>query len=306
MLTRIIPTQFFSRPEAVRSVRAAVYKRPANRSSLTAASSQHAYTQIDVSTPLEVELPPAPEQPAEPTAQPTYDDYEMPLADCKAALLDSLYGTERGLTARSEIRAEINELIGQLEAKNPTPNPTEVLEKLDGEWRLMYTSSSALITVLGLKNLPFVTVGDLTQTINVAEQTVENKVVLSGPLSRTALTTRASFEVRSPKRLQLKLERGSIATPELLSDVEIPSSISLLGQAVDLTQLKDALVPLSNSLQGVVSQVNSVINSTAGPAGLSVPLQGENAQTWQLTTYADDDLRITRGDGGSVFVYCRA
>ncbi|KAJ9509746.1 hypothetical protein QJQ45_011392 [Haematococcus lacustris] len=132
------------------------------------------------------------------------------------------------------------------------------------------------------------------------------QVVLSGPLSRTALTTRASFEVRSPKRLQLKLERGSIATPELLSDVEIPSSISLLGQAVDLTQLKDALVPLSNSLQGVVSQVNSVINSTAGPAGLSVPLQGENAQTWQLTTYADDDLRITRGDGGSVFVYCRA
>ncbi|GFH09991.1 astaxanthin vesicles associated protein [Haematococcus lacustris] len=161
----------------------------------------------------------------------------------------------------------------------------QVLEKLDGEWRLMYTSSSALITVLGLKNLPFVTVGDLTQTINVAEQTVENKV--------------ASFEVRSPKRLQLKLERGSIATPELLSDVEIPSSISLLGQAVDLTQLKDALVPLSNSLQGVVSQVNSVINSTAGPAGLSVPLQGENAQTWQLTTYADDDLRITRGDAVS-------
>ncbi|KAL6765917.1 astaxanthin vesicles associated protein [Haematococcus lacustris] len=301
MLTRSIPTRLFSRPEAVRSVRAAVYKRPANRSSLITASSQ-----IDVSTPLEVELPPAPEQPAEPTAQPTYDDYEMPLADCKAALLDSLYGTERGLTARSEIRAEINELIGQLEAKNPTPNPTEVLEKLDGEWRLMYTSSSALITVLGLKNLPFVTVGDLTQTINVAEQTVENKVVLSGPLSRTALTTRASFEVRSPKRLQLKLERGSIATPELLSDVEIPSSISLLGQAVDLTQLKDALVPLSNSLQGVVSQVNSVINSTAGPAGLSVPLQGENAQTWQLTTYADDNLRITRGDGGSVFVYCRA
>ncbi len=44
----------------------------------------------------------------------------------QAALLDSLYGTERGLAARSEVRAEINELISQLEAKNPTPNPTEV------------------------------------------------------------------------------------------------------------------------------------------------------------------------------------
>lgn len=35
--------------------------------------------------------------------------------EIRAALLDSLYGTERGLTARSEVRAEINELINQLE-----------------------------------------------------------------------------------------------------------------------------------------------------------------------------------------------
>ena len=44
----------------------------------------------------------------------------------QAALLDSLYGTERGLAARSEVRAEINELITQLEAKNPNPSPNEV------------------------------------------------------------------------------------------------------------------------------------------------------------------------------------
>jgi hypothetical protein len=47
-------------------------------------------------------------------------------ARAQAALLDSLFGTERGLSARSEVRAEINELITQLEAKNPTPSPTEV------------------------------------------------------------------------------------------------------------------------------------------------------------------------------------
>lgn len=47
-------------------------------------------------------------------------------AHAQAALLDSMYGTERGLAARSEIRAEINELITQLEAKNPTPSPTDV------------------------------------------------------------------------------------------------------------------------------------------------------------------------------------
>lgn len=37
-----------------------------------------------------------------------------------------MYGTERGLSARSEVRAEINELITQLEACNPNPSPNEV------------------------------------------------------------------------------------------------------------------------------------------------------------------------------------
>lgn len=50
----------------------------------------------------------------------------MTPAELKAALLDSFWGTERGLTASSETRAEINELITQLEALNPCENPTEV------------------------------------------------------------------------------------------------------------------------------------------------------------------------------------
>lgn len=42
-------------------------------------------------------------------------------------LLDALVGTERGLTARGETKARINELIVQLESQNPTPSPTAVL-----------------------------------------------------------------------------------------------------------------------------------------------------------------------------------
>ena len=44
----------------------------------------------------------------------------------QAALLDSLFGTERGLSANSELRAEINELITQLEAGSPNAAPNEV------------------------------------------------------------------------------------------------------------------------------------------------------------------------------------
>jgi len=50
----------------------------------------------------------------------------MSAQDIKAALLDSFWGTERGLSASSETRAEINELITQLEGQSPNPKPTEV------------------------------------------------------------------------------------------------------------------------------------------------------------------------------------
>lgn len=54
----------------------------------------------------------------------------------KKALVDSFYGTDRGLKATSETRAEIVELITQLEARNPTPAPTEALTLLNGKWIL--------------------------------------------------------------------------------------------------------------------------------------------------------------------------
>lgn len=58
------------------------------------------------------------------------------------------------------------------------------------------------------------------------------------PRSKTALSATASFEVRSPKLLQVKFEEGRVATPQLLADLALPSSLELLGQQVDLTPLQ--------------------------------------------------------------------
>ena len=51
----------------------------------------------------------------------------MSAEEVKAALLDSFWGTQRGLSAKADVRADINELITQLEAMSPVANPTEVL-----------------------------------------------------------------------------------------------------------------------------------------------------------------------------------
>lgn len=44
-------------------------------------------------------------------------------------------------------------------------------------------------------------------------------------------------------------------TPELLADIEVPESVSILGQTVDLSQVRGLLQPVSQGLSGIISQV---------------------------------------------------
>lgn len=57
--------------------------------------------------------------------------------ELKRCLADTVYGTELGFRAGSEVRAEVLELVNQLEALNPTPAPVENPELLDGNWVLL-------------------------------------------------------------------------------------------------------------------------------------------------------------------------
>lgn len=51
-----------------------------------------------------------------------------------------------------------------------------MLSALNGDWKLVYTSNSELLAILALAKLPFVTIGDITQRVDAASSTVENKV----------------------------------------------------------------------------------------------------------------------------------
>eukprot|EP00271_Cylindrocystis_brebissonii_P014142 TRINITY_DN35396_c0_g1_i1.p1 TRINITY_DN35396_c0_g1~~TRINITY_DN35396_c0_g1_i1.p1 ORF type:complete len:345 (-),score=58.69 TRINITY_DN35396_c0_g1_i1:600-1634(-) len=232
------------------------------------------------------------------------DAPELPEADSetedlKQVLLDSLYGTERGLRASSETRAEILELITQLEAVNPTPSPTEATDLLTGRWILAYTSYSELYPLLAASNLPFVSVGEIIQTINTNAGVLTNQVTFRGPVSSSLITTEASFEVRSPKRLQVKFEEGVIDSPEMSDNIVVPRSVAVGGQTIDLAPVGFLLEPLAQLAA-------SIIRIVSGQPPLKFPIQGKNAQSWLLTTYLDADLRISRGDGGGIFVLVKA
>ncbi|XP_076945493.1 light-induced protein, chloroplastic-like [Bidens hawaiensis] len=212
----------------------------------------------------------------------------------KKQLVDAFSGTNLGLTATSETRAEILELITQLEVLNPTPEPTKALTLLNGKWILAYTSFVGLYPLLSSGTLHPVKVQEISQTIDSEKFTVQNSVVFAGPGSTTAISTNATFEIRSPKRVQIKFDEGIIGTPQLTHSIEIPETIEILGHEIDLTPFKG----LITSVEDTASQVAKTISSQPP---LKFPIS-EDVESWLLTTYLDEDVRISRGDGGKVFV----
>jgi hypothetical protein len=75
----------------------------------------------------------------------------------------------------------------------------------------------------------------------------------------------------------------------------VPENVEFLGQKIDLTPFKG----LINSVQDTASSVAKTISSQPP---LKFSFSNSNAESWLLTTYLDEELRISRGDGGSVYV----
>ncbi|KAG8060883.1 hypothetical protein GUJ93_ZPchr0002g25980 [Zizania palustris] len=218
------------------------------------------------------------------------------VADLKVKLKEALYGTERGMRASSDTRAEVIELITQLEARNPTPAPTEALTLLNGKWILAYTSFSQLFPLLGARSLPqLVKVEEISQTFDSENFAVQNCIKFSGPLATTSVSTNAKFEIRSPKRVQIKFDEGVIGTPQLTDSIVLPEKFEFLGQNIDLTPLKGIFSSIENA-------ASSVARTISGQPPLKIPIKTDNAESWLLTTYLDDELRISRSDGSSIFV----
>ncbi|KAE8704553.1 Light-induced protein [Hibiscus syriacus] len=213
----------------------------------------------------------------------------------KKALVDSFEGSDRGLKATSKARAEISELITQLEANNPTPAPTQSLPLLNGKWILAYTSFTALFPFLSRGQLQLLKVEEISQTIDAESLTVQNSVQFSGTLASSSVTTNAKFEIRSPRQVQIKFEEGVIGTPQLTDSIVLPENVEFLGQKFDLN-------PIKSLLTSVQDTASSVVKSISSRQPLKFSLAYNNAESWLLTTYLDEDVRISRGGSGSVFV----
>lgn len=213
------------------------------------------------------------------------------IEELKRCLVDSVYGTGLGFRASPEERAEIMELVTQLEAVNPTPAPTDAVELLDGNWILLYTAFSELLPLLAVGTTPLLKVDKICQQVFTNTLTIDNSITFSTPFATFTSTASANFQVRSPSRIQVEFKEGSFQPPKIKSNVSLPENVDIFGQNINLSTVQQSLNPLQEavaSLAGVIS----------GQPPIKVSIPGERTKSWLLITYMDKDLRISRGDGG--------
>ncbi|KAL6641513.1 hypothetical protein ACP70R_019694 [Stipagrostis hirtigluma subsp. patula] len=212
--------------------------------------------------------------------------------ELKRCLVDTVYGSELGFRASTEVRGEVLELVTQLEAANPTAAPVEAPDLLDGNWILIYTAYSELLPILAAGATPLVKVKQISQEIDSKSMTIVNASTLTTPFASFSFSATASFEVQSPSRVEVQFKEGSFQPPTISSSVDLPEQIDIFGQKINLGPVQQALNPLQQAFAGIAGTIS-------GQPPLKVPIPGNNrARSWLLTTYLDKDLRISRGDGG--------
>ncbi|ARV62750.1 fibrillin [Nostocales cyanobacterium HT-58-2] len=187
----------------------------------------------------------------------------------KADLLEALAGKNRGLLATEQEKQAILVAIAKLEDVNPTPRPVEATNLLNGDWRLIYTTSKAL---LNIDNLPLYKLGQIYQCIRVETNSVYNIAETYGlPFLEGIVSVAAKFEPVSGRRVNVKFERSIIGLQRLIG-YESPESF--------------------------IEQIELGKKLTA----IDFPLNSDEQQGWLDITYIDNNLRIGRGNEGSVFV----
>jgi PAP_fibrillin len=191
----------------------------------------------------------------------------------KADLLEKIAGVNRGLLTNENDRLSIQAAIAQLEDRNPTRNPVEAVEWLEGNWRLLYTTSRDL---LGLGRFPLVQLGQIYQCIRIRETQIYNIAELLGiPFLEGIVTVSAQFTPLNEQRIQVQFQRSVIGLQRVVGYQSPTQWIDRLNTHTKLTAIDFA------------------IDSQRKPGWLDI-------------TYLDRDLRIGRGSEGSLFVLTKA
>ncbi|MGF1498127.1 MAG: PAP/fibrillin family protein [Elainellaceae cyanobacterium] len=187
----------------------------------------------------------------------------------KAALLEAIAGCNRGLLADQHQKQAIADAVVALEAESPHPHPLSATEQLNGDWRLLYTTSQELLRI---DFLPLYKLGQIYQCIRMDNARIYNIAEVQGlPSLGGLVSVAACFIPVSERRVQVKFERAIFGLQRFVG-YQSPASFV------------------------------QAIESGRSFLAIDFPITREDQQGWLDVTYLDDDLRVGRGNAGSLFV----
>jgi hypothetical protein len=194
----------------------------------------------------------------------------------KTDLRNAIASKNRGLSANTADKQAIASIVAKVEDRNPTPNPLAAPELLAGDWRLLYTTSQGL---LGIDRVPFAQLGEIYQCIRPDSARIYNLAeIKSLPYCEALVSVVASF------------------TPETTASSQRRVNVKFARSVVGLQRFLGYQSP---------AQYIELIESTEKFGlfqGLDFAIDSDRQQGWLEITYLDKDLRIGRGNQGSLFV----
>lgn len=211
----------------------------------------------------------------------------------KKELLNAISFTSNGKTATPEKQSQVLQIVRDIETSTPTPSLSDAKDAkmLDGVWYLQYTSPSV--------------VGDKDEFPNAWKPDVPDEgpskittrqIQSKGSVSAAGITVDTSNRVVK----QIIDTKQSIVTNDVELDfgrvvVSGPfrQSSSVPNRAVVAFDTAD--ISLNN---GVTLKLGFVFSILAA-------IRGSKDNGWLETTYLGDDLRIGRGNKGTMFVLTR-
>ena len=201
----------------------------------------------------------------------------------KNDLRNAIAPTNRGITATATEKQAIASAIVQVEERNPTPDPLSAPELLEGDWRLLYTTSQEL---LGIDRVPLAQLGDIYQCVRTANSRIYNIAEINSlPYLESLVSVAASFTPASEST-------DDASAAQLKRRVTVKFNRAVLG-------LQRALGYQSPAQYIEQLEATEKINLLKG---IDFSINAERQQGWLEVTYLDKDLRIGRGNQGSLFV----
>ncbi|KGN56840.1 plastid-lipid-associated protein 6, chloroplastic [Cucumis sativus] len=207
------------------------------------------------------------------------DEYQAKselLASLKVKLLTAVSGLNRGLAADEDDLQKADEAAKEIEAVGGPVDLSVDLDKLQGRWKLIYSSAFSSRTLGGSRPGPPtgrllpITLGQVFQRIDIISKDFDNIVELELgapwplPPAEVTATLAHKFEIIGSAKIKIIFEKTTVKTTGNLS--QLPP--------LEVPRIPDALRPPSNTGSGEFE-----------------------------VTYLDNDIRITRGDRGELRVF---